>query len=89
MLSDVDAHRCHFDAPAQAHDGGARRVHEIARADAEGRDAERVREKRAQALVDGEPMLARGGGRKRGQPCGIERNGNRVRLAACGNVVGR
>ncbi|WP_261320241.1 hypothetical protein [Burkholderia sp. AU42008] len=87
MLSDVDAHRGRLHAPAHAHDGGALRRHEVVRADAEGRDAERVSEQCAQALVDGEPMLARGGGRKRGQPRGIEQNGYRRRLGARRNVV--
>ncbi|WP_244122149.1 hypothetical protein [Burkholderia latens] len=87
MLSDVDAHGGRLHAPAQAHDSGARRLHEIVRTDAEGRDAERVSEQCAQAVVDGEPMLARGGGRERGQPSGIEKNGHRRRLGARRNVV--
>ncbi|WP_395129503.1 hypothetical protein [Burkholderia semiarida] len=87
MLSDVDAHRGRLHAPAHAHDGGALRRHEIVRTDAEGRHAERVSEQCAQALVDGEPMQARGGGRKRGQPRGIEQDGRRRRLGACLGVV--
>ncbi|WP_230947555.1 hypothetical protein [Burkholderia territorii] len=87
VLRDVDAHRGRLHAPANAHDGGALRLHEIVRADAEGRDAERVSEQCDQALVDGKPMLACGGGRECGQTRGIEQNGRRRRLGARLNVV--